>query len=403
MVHELRTFQYLANKYVEELTTETEIAEQDQTEILHKELEEYIKRKLLINITIIGNVRQGKSTTGFTLGNEILQLLHKYKETKENQFTMKNIARDQQEYSKKMRDPNTNHTIIVTDEHNELEEGGENVTIERQLNRVFSDVQAARYVHRISISPREIIDENSDIILEVLATDRTKKTTYCKIYYRLLKAGQIYQQIIGHCIINVAETIKNWEQIQEEFYEHQKLKEKPNKTKEEDDKCSKLALKIQQVAHKDYYVEYMIKKHEKMEMLTKEGIFRPRILDYAECILNVVNKLKNLTKIYNLVTKNTIQNYIKIEFRKQKIPQSIIGEELSTREANGILSLYDAYYKTDSMIKNLNQKKNIKEEDITKKEELITLKKDIKQAIDTQEEELLKYREINRKYNREVQ
>ena len=73
--------------------------------------------------------------------------------------------------------------IILTDEQNELEKGGENATTEQQLRSVFSDVQAGRYIHRISVSPDEIIDGNSDIWVETIGIDEEKMITHCRVYY----------------------------------------------------------------------------------------------------------------------------------------------------------------------------------------------------------------------------
>ena len=70
---------------------------------------------------------------------------------------------------------------IVIDENNELEKGGENVTAERQLNRVFSDVQAARYVHRICCSTKDTIDPNADIMLSIIAIDHKHKNLKNKL------------------------------------------------------------------------------------------------------------------------------------------------------------------------------------------------------------------------------
>ena len=51
---------------------------------------------------------------------ELIELLKKHKKREKGKFGIKNIARDQQEYSKIMRDPDIQNTVILTDEMNEL-------------------------------------------------------------------------------------------------------------------------------------------------------------------------------------------------------------------------------------------------------------------------------------------
>ena len=144
-------------------------------------------------------MRLGKSTAGFAIGKEILNLLIKYKYQKENtKFGLKNIARDQQEYSRFMRNPETSHTVIVTDETNELENTGENVTVEKALQEVFSCVQAGRYVHRVCCSQKEVVDPNADIMLVITSIDKERRITHCKLYYRYYEGGQEFTQLVGY-------------------------------------------------------------------------------------------------------------------------------------------------------------------------------------------------------------
>ena len=102
---------------------------------------------------------------------------------------------------------------------------------------------------------------------------------------------------------------------------------------------------IERWRKKDYYVEYMVRKYEKMELITKEGILRPRLLDYAEIILAVEEKLRSITRLGNVLNRATIKNYVKMYTRREKIPTSIVGEELMTQEVDGILSLWKSYFK----------------------------------------------------------
>jgi hypothetical protein len=352
-----------------------------------------IKDGEIIIININAKMRLGKSTLAMGIGEYIFGLLQKYKkQPKSAKFTLQNIARDDQEFSKRMRDVTLQNTVMVTDESNELEQTGENVTVEQALKKVFSDVQAGRYVHRVCCSPKEMVDENADILLSVIAIDRKACITRSKLYYRFYEGGQQHTQLLGYVDIPVGHIIKEWLPIKDIFL-------KPHKTEEEKQR-------IKDAQKHNYYVEYMIKKYEKMELITKEGIFKPRILDYAHIILAVVKELVPLTRLTNIINANIIRNYIKIHFRRAKIPTSIVGEELATREVQGLLDVYKAYWQvskqitdSDKKIKELAIKGKQSSELTDREKQLVELRGTLLTTITFQEEELMHYAEINRKYH----
>ena len=298
------TLYAMANEYRKNLTDESEIEKIDMTEILEREEELMIKNGEIILENVNAKMRLGKSTMAMARALRIFGLLKKYKkQPKSAQFGIKNIARDDQEFSKLMRNPDLQNTVIVTDESNELEQTGENVTVENALKQVFSDVQAGRYIHRISCSPKGVLDPNTDIMLSVIAIDKQTKVTRAKLYYRFNEGGAEYTQLLGFVDTYVGHLLKEWETVKQVFI-------KTNKTKKEQ--------KLVDTAKKNsWYVLYMFKKYEKMELITKEGIFRPRMLDYAKIILAVTNELKPLCKISSLINSNIIRNYIKLNFKKK--------------------------------------------------------------------------------------
>jgi len=373
----------LAEEYRIYGTSDVEIALIDMTDEFWKEIEIEIRDEELVDIQLNAKVRMSKSSTGIYIGKRLFELMIKHKKREGGKFGINNIARDQQEYSRIMRNPLSRNTVIVTDEMNELEQTGENVTIEKALNNVFSNVQAGRYVHRVCCSPRETIDVNADVFLEVISVDRRKKITHCYLYYNVFKGGQTYKQLLGHVNFYLGDLIKNWLKIKNLF-------NKENKT--ESDKN-----KIEEMRKKDFYVEYMIRKYEKMELITKEGILRPRLLEYANVILNVEEKLRELAKL-NVLVKDTVKNYIKMYCRKGGIPTSIIGEELMTQEVIGILSLWKNLNKINKDIKRLIEKENFGKEDKEKVQIMKDISIELLNTIHAQLEELRRYREINEKY-----
>ena len=116
--------QFLADQLSEEIVEPEELKQTDRTKEFFDELEIMIKNGELIKININAKVRLGKSTVAMAIGKEIFELLKKYNHRKKTeQFCLReNVVRDQQEYSKRLRDANVNFTVLVVDENNELEE-----------------------------------------------------------------------------------------------------------------------------------------------------------------------------------------------------------------------------------------------------------------------------------------
>ena len=128
----------LAEKYRQELTDESEIEKNDVTILLENEEEEMIKNGEIIIEQINAKMRLGKSTMAIARAVRIFELLKKYNKRKQTDFfSMQNIARDDQEFAKIMRNPKTFNTIIVTDESNELEKTGENSSIESAMKKSY--------------------------------------------------------------------------------------------------------------------------------------------------------------------------------------------------------------------------------------------------------------------------
>jgi len=388
------SFYYYANEYRKNITEEEEIEKIDMTDVFYREVELMIKENELINIQINGRVRLGKSTEAIQIGLHIFELLKKAgMRSKKDKFSIKNIARDDQEYSKIMRMEDTRFTVIVTDESNELEKGGENSSVEQQLQRVFSDVQAGRYVHRVSCAPKDIIDQNADIILEIVSVDKVKKVSHNKLYYRLAYGGSECIQLLGYVNIYVGDLINNWEnKVKKVYFKARKDKK--------DEKIINYWLK------KDFYVQYMMKKYEKMELITKEGIFRPRILDYAESMIEVIEKLKPLTRMTNIINQNIVRNYVKITSRKYKIPLSIIGEELASREIFALLDLYKGFHKISKDINGVDNQlakgKMTITEHAFKLKDMQKMRDELFSAIKMQEDEYKRYSEIQKRYNKHL-
>lgn len=386
-VYKTNKFYWFAQQYADNLTKDSEIRNINVTNDFWEEIEQEIINDELVSININAKIRLGKSTTGISIGQKVFELLLKYKKRKDGEFGLKNIARDDQEFSKIMRDPKVCFTVIVTDEINDLENTGENVTVERALLNDFSNLQAGRYVHRISCSPYDTTDPNSDVFLEIISVDKKKKITHTHLYYRMLVGGNKYTQLLGYVDFYVGDLIEIWDsKVRKHFL-------KPEKTKY-DEKV------ITYWRKRDFYTEYMCRKYEKMELITKEGIMRPRMLDYAKIILSVEKELRPLARL-NILNRTTIRNFVKKHCRQNKIPTSIVGESLMTDEVDGILSLWKNYFRISKEWGNLeDRKRKLGEYEYKLQKDLIEgTKKKIIDIIHTQIEELKRYEKINDKYN----
>ncbi len=221
-----------------------------------------------------------------------------------------------------------NNTYIAIDEFDDLENIGENSTVDQAMLNNISKIQAVNYVHRGYCSPNDTPDEGSDIILHVVEANKPTMTTRCRLYYKLLKGSQRYVQLLGFVDIYVGHIIKNWKEqkIEDIYY-------KQYKTKKEHDKLDKWA-------KKDWYIYYQIRKKEKIDMINKLGIFRTKDLDYSDIYLQTVRDLMIMTKMKGGINTKRIKNHVKMLCRQNKIPTTLLGDQVMAERPEGILTLY---------------------------------------------------------------
>lgn len=384
------TFYTNADEYSRLGTSEEELLRFESTSLFIKEITKMIMNGELININLNAQVRKGKSTLGIVLAYIVLYILNRLGKSNEI-FDMMNIARDQQEEAVRMRNPELFNSVIMTDEWNETEDTGENVTSEKALANTYSDVQAARYIHKIKCSPKDKPDKNADIIIEVIEAHKGYGVTHCRLYFDIIKQGFEHRQLLGYINIPVFSIIETWvNEIEPIFL-------KPNKTPEEKERI----LKARQT---DFYVEYMCKKYEKMDVCNKEGIYRTRELTYAKLKLDAEQELMTAVQL-NYITKDMIKNTVKRLARKHKIILSELGKRNLADEISGIMGSWKAFFtmhKKRAILKSNqdNPKKAIEKKKYdhlykTYSEEIEKIEKDIRAT----QEELQKQHQIYVKYN----
>ena len=379
---------YYAEQMMLYPTNDEEILNIDMTNKFGKEIDRRVKNRELAKIQVNAPTRSGKSTVGIILGLWILNLINKYfrELAYSKKFSMNNMCRDDQEYTRKMRNPDLMYDVLVIDEQNALEKTGENATTESAQKQVFQEVQAGRYVHPIYVCPEGDMDNDTNIKLEV--RNREEGMCHCYLSYKI-KGSWI---LLGYVDFDVSNLIKNWKKVEPRFFKFLKSKE---------DKDRKF---IEYWEKKDFYIEYMIKKYQKMELMNREGILRPRELDYAGIVLEVVEKTKDLVEIISIQRiRNPIQSYVEMEFKKQKIPVSMVGVEQTTRRVLSILtmisSLKELYQEVEKGKKLLNKGKITIDEHGGRMANITKHIDNLKSLTNIQIDELKWYKEINEKYN----
>jgi len=339
--------QMLAEKMFKYSLSNEEVLKNDLTVKLLKELEREVRNGEIISGQINAKPRMAKSTIAILLGKFIFELLKKYgyKET-DSEFSMDNMARDQGERAKKMREPERMHDIIVTDESNALEDTGENATVEKAQREVFSDVQAGRYIHGIFVCPEGTMDKNTDWKLEV--RNRSEGIVHCRVYYYMRSSMYYGWILIGVANFDVSALIKNWLKVEPKFFEYLKH------GKEKDKKY------IDYWCKQDFYVEYMVKKYEKMELMNREGIMHARDLDYAQIRFNAVTALKPLAELPFISLqrlKNNVKAKVETEFKKKKMPLSILGREQEAERVMSYLGMYRSLQEIRGSMRAIIQKR----------------------------------------------
>lgn len=337
---------YWALKYSSKPTDESEIQKIDMTPLFYQDIMHFFKNNDVVRVGIKGIVRGGKSTEGIALAQSLFRMGQECGTIDgRKRFTINNVLRSQHEYDKVIRNPEVSNTLMLVDEFAQADETGENITLLQAIRKQMFDVQAARYIHTISLSPDTLIDDSINVILEVVQADKEKMITRNWLYYNLHKGGAQYMQLLGYVDVYVGDLIAVFKRNNME-----KLFYKENKSSEE-------LAKIQEIRKIDLYTDYMYRKFEKMDIMNKEKIYREREMDYAECALAVIDDLKPFCQL-GMVTTKVIDSYVRIHTRRLDLPQTILGSKLMNDRIEGTIQMWEAYYKMTAKINKLDASKH---------------------------------------------
>lgn len=280
---------YLATMYAESVTPESEIRKEDVLPLLREDLVSRLQKRHLINMQILGQVTEGKSTVMLQFLLFILEHMHK-------KLTIANIAGDQVEGLRKIADPANSETCIGIDEWNALATTGLNATTESAQYQYYSDVQAQRYIHKLACSPGTVVDPNADIALQVVSVDKAAERTYFTVHVKLSRPnGESFFQLVGLASVCV----------------HQAL-------------------------HHPVYAEYRRKKFKKMALVTKEGVRDVRELEMARIIVEVFNRLQGLAA-HAIVSRDTCSVYVDVVRHEHRELLSILSSDDIVRKVHGLL------------------------------------------------------------------
>lgn len=209
--------------------------------------------------------------------------------------------------------------------------------------------------------------------------------------YKLQSGEMEYWQLLGFVDVKLGDLLENWvgKGLKDKYFN-------PEKTKEDTEF-------IKKYQKQDVYVNYMIKKFEKMNLLTEEKIYRERELDYAEVIIKVVDELLPLTKL-NFITRDIVESYCKMYARRYDVPQSIVGARLMSEKVYSILKYWETYWKLNKKLAGLDKKRakgQVSDEVYKlKSEEIMEMRDTLVRSVTQLREEYEHMLEVKKKYEK---
>lgn len=306
-----------AISYFENMTPQEEIRKNNVTDKFKETWENRIANKELGRMRINGTVASGKSTFGFKMNALTFKYIRKYHDsTKE--MEIRHICADQTEFIRRSKKDGVYNESFVIDEDNPMAYVGLNATTDEAYMRHIIELQAQRYIHRITCAPESTVDETADIIVQVKSKNVEKKTLQALVFYRISQPNLVVPQLVGHMELYVGDVVCLDKEPYDKLNKYQKL-----------------------------YRLYRKIKFDRLNLLNKHSIDGLREIRRAAIVLGVVEQLSSLTKNIK-VSRDMVANEVDRVRREKGEVISFISKEEMIRSATSILGLQADIYRLNN-------------------------------------------------------
>lgn len=309
------------------------------TDLFWEVLEDKLRSGEQINISVRGEVRSGKSSVAVYLAYRINQMIEEMRQEPITHEMYRYIFSDQIEFTRFI-DADIWHRAVVIDEFNRMSETGVNSTTEEALFDYYSDVFAGKKIHKITVSPKRIYDNNATIILDYKGKDPEMKVSRFLLKYRDIVSNRV--ALLGYVDFYMEPIISNWVDNVEKRFEKRPHSDEDMQFFEEE-------------SRKDFYTRYQIKKYKRMQLLEKEGIRDLREPEFAIIVLEALAELEDKASLRK-VSSDIVDLVVEEIRRKHRRIYSMVAESKISSKVSGLLSLYTEINKLKAM-KNSPRKK----------------------------------------------
>lgn len=282
----------LAMDYADDLTTDEEIRQRNVTAEYYEDKDFILKSGGLLNVQLRGLPASGKSTVMIA---EVWDTNNRLgKET-----TVDHILPNQIVWIQVIRRiTSEQHACVGVDEIDEMGDTGYNATVDGASINSYSDLGRAHYIHRYVCSPRDTMEKNAFLFLDVVAADKEHQFTRCLLSYKLMKGGLEREQLLGYVDVDVSQVLKT-----------------------------------------TLYKRYYERKMHRLSLFSKYGILHERHIFFAKVLLDAYEELLPLASV-GKVDRAIAELQIDISARNLKQVNSILGTGKFTQDLLGLLQLF---------------------------------------------------------------
>ena len=285
------------------IPTTDELLRIDLTKDVNQFREWAVKSGFYVPSLFTGSQSCGKSLSNLKFQFETALLQWKYKkfiglgEKKEDFDFYKYIVSDEVEFNELIMKGLTNCSVAL-DELNDMNSGGDNTTVVRQIYVTNSEVNAQRYVYRGCATPRanSFYELTSLLVFRFVGRNDAEKKSYWMVYYNSPEDTQKYP-------LGVYESY------------------------------------VGDIMDMKWYGKYREKKFQRMDLMDKHAVRDKRELRNSWIILEVYNELSTLTKMGSKVPAELIKSTIEVILQKNRLIYTMLAKENFAEPLRGLLNL----------------------------------------------------------------